>query len=84
MKSTKMRNFRELSEVNEQIKQIQEKDSGWRAFVEFKEIQDGEVVITIEYWYQLKSMIAPTARSIKAPRAIKKNSISKLLSSSRK
>jgi hypothetical protein len=46
-----MRNFRELSEVNEQIKQIQEKDSGWRPFVEFKECQEGEVIITIEYWY---------------------------------
>jgi hypothetical protein len=50
VKSQKMRNFRELAEVNEQIKDLQQKDSGWRSFVEFKAIQDGEVIITIEYW----------------------------------
>lgn len=61
IKTQKMRNFRDLSEVNDQIKLIADKDNGWRQFLEFKDTQDGEVVITIEYWYIMHSHSVRTA-----------------------
>jgi hypothetical protein len=46
-KTEKLKNFRELHEINEAVQQIG--NQPFRKFKEFESLCDGEVVVTIEY-----------------------------------
>lgn len=48
-----MKKYKELSELNEEINLLQSKDE-FRKFKEFENLYNGDLVVTIEYWYQFE------------------------------
>lgn len=51
VKIKKLRTFQELWEKNEEIHNKSEQHQGFRDFREFHDLQEEDVVVTIEYWY---------------------------------
>lgn len=53
IKIKKLRTFQELWEKNQDIEEKKSNHQGFRHFREFMDIQEEDVVVTIEYWYKL-------------------------------
>lgn len=61
VKIKKLRTFQELWEKNEEIHSKSNEHQGFRKFREFEDIEEEDVIVTIEYWYPLHANLAHSA-----------------------